>query len=476
MKRTLFLMPATSLVLLGCAIGPNYTAPDLGAPNTYRFGGESRSSLGDLDWRSVYKDPVLRELIEEALANNLDLKAAAARIQQAHANLQVVRSQFFPTIGVAYDYNRSEVSKDIDFKNLDLSAGFDTEQNALGLGMMQYEVDFWGKIRRASESAQALVFATEDARRTLEVSLIASMATAYLTLREQDHELDIARRTLETRKESLGLITTRQQGGQSALTDVKQADVLVAEAEAAIKVIERQIAQLENTLSYLAGRAPDSVRRSRTYQKSSLVSAAPAGLPSDLLTRRPDIRSAEQQLISATANIGVAEARLLPSFTLTASAGLRSKDFSDLFDEPTKLWQIGPAVSVPVFTGGRLLAGIRGSKALRDEAEAAYRRTVLQGLREVSDALSARQKNAGLSAARARIVNSRQDALGLIRESYQNGATSYLEVLYNDQQLFGAELDLARAELDEMLATVQLYRALGGGWDKSTVPTTAKPH
>lgn len=471
MKRTrLIFAAALAASLASCAVGPKYARPDAGTPGKFRFDRGGGRGLGDLDWRSVYKDPALRSLIEESLGGNLDLQATAARVLQARANLTIARSRFFPTIGAAYDYNRTDVSTNINFANPDFSAGFDIEQHNLGATLLQYEFDFWGKIRRSTEAARAQLLATEEARRMVQVGLIASIATAYITLREQDFELAIARRTLESRRKSLELISARQKGGQSALTDVRQAEVLVAEAEAAMRLIEKQIAQLENQLCYLAGRPPGPVRRGRSFGASGTIASAPAGLPSDLLNRRPDILAAEQLLIAATAAIGVAQTQLLPSFTLTAAAGLRSKQFSDLFSNPTQLWQIGPAVSVPIFTGGRLTAGVRGSKAARDEAEAEYRKTVLQALREVSDALIAQQKSGAQAAAQGRVVTARQDALALIRERYDNGATSYLEVLYNDQQLFGAELAHARARLDELTATIQLYRALGGGWDASSAP------
>lgn len=472
-QRFLYLTFATA-GLSSCNVGPNYSRPETNAPSAFRFGGrKSGPSLGDLDWRTVFKDSALRSLIDEGLANNLDLKAAAARVLQAQANLAIVRAQFFPMIGTGLDYNRTDVSTDLSLGNFDFSAGFDIEQTNLGVTMLQYEVDFWGKVRRASEAARARLVATEEGRRLVQVGLVSGIATAYVTLREQDHELEISQRTLKSRKDSLDLITTRHKGGQSALTDVKQAEVLVAEAEAAMRAIEKTIAHLENQLSYLVGRAPGQIRRGLPFSTTGIVGSVPSGLPSDLLNRRPDIRAAEQLLIAATADIGVATARLLPSFTLTAAAGLRSGQFTDLFNDPTKVWQVGPAVNVPVFAGGRLLAGIRGSKAVRDEAEAGYRKAVLTGLKEVSDALIARQKNAALAEAQGRVVKARQDALGLIRERYNNGATSYLEVLYNDQELFGAELAHVRARLQETLSVIELYRALGGGWDKSSVPPAA---
>jgi multidrug efflux system outer membrane protein len=296
--------------------------------------------------------------------------------------------------------------------------------------------------------------------------LVAAVATAYFTLREQDHEREIAERTLKSRRDSLELITVRQQGGQGALTDVRQAEVLVAEAEAAMKAIERQVAKLEHEISYLCGRVPAEVRRGRPFVELSSMVTAPAGLPSDLLNRRPDIRRAEQNLVAATAAVGEAEARRYPAFALTAGAGLRSDEFSGLLSDPVKFWQVGPALTVPVFTGGRLRAGVAGAKAGRDEAEAAYRRTVLQGMREVSDALVAVEKNAGLREAQGKVVAARTAAAGLIRDRWDNGVASYLEVLYNDQELFQAELNHARARLEELTAGISLYRALGGGWGR----------
>jgi multidrug efflux system outer membrane protein len=469
-RSGLFTTLIAASLLSSCNVGPNYSRPDVGEPSAFRFGGKNERSLGDLEWRSVYRDAALRDLIEEALANNLDLRAASARVLQAQAHLAAVRSQFFPQIGAGYEYNRSEVSGDLGLGKFDFPTTFDSEQNAAGFTLLQYEADFWGKIRRSSEAARARLVATEEGRHMVQAGLVAAIATAYVSLREQDHELSIARRTLDARKKSLELIDARQKGGQGPLTDVRQAEVLVAEADAAMRTIEKQIALLENQISYLASRAPGPIRRGASFSSQSLVSAVPAGLPSDLLSRRPDIRAAEQSLIAATAEIGVAEAQRLPSFTVTAAAGLRSKHFSDLLDNPAQIWQIGPGVSVPVFTGGKLLAGIRGSKAARDEAEANFRNTVLQSLREVSDALITRQKSAGIREAQARVVKARQDALGLIRERYDNGATSYLEVLYNDQQLFAAELAHSRARLDELTAIIEIYRALGGGWEKTATP------
>jgi len=414
----------------------------------------------------VYRDPALRELIESALAENPDVAAAAARVMQAQANLDVVRSQFYPALGASYSYSRLQTNGLTLPGPLELPIDLDVRQNVVGISLLQYEVDFWGRIRRATESARAKLLATVEAKRMVEVGLVATVAGTYVALREQDHELEIAKRTKETRVRSLKLISIRQEGGQSSLTEVRQAEVLVAEVDAAISRIERQIAQLENQLSVLAGRVPGAVRRGTAFTGTNLLASVPAGLRSDLLNRRPDIRGAEQALISATAEIGAAEARLLPAFTLTAGAGLKSREFSELLSDPLRVWQIGPAVNVPVFAGGRLRAGVRGSQAVRDEAEATYRKSVLTAMREVSDSLVARTKNAELVAATERVVVARKDASNLIWQRYDNGVSSYLEVLYNDQELFDAELSNARARLDELNAVIQLYRALGGGWER----------
>lgn len=461
------------LVLPGCMLGPDYSRPGTGANSFFRFGGSSGSSsktFGDLDWRSVYRDPALRDLIEDGLANNLDRKAAAARVVQAQANLVAVRSRLVPTIGVGYSGEVGGISNKVN----PIASG-DYESHGAALTLFDYEVDFWGKIRRSSEAANAQLLASEEGERLVQQGLVSAIATAYLTLLEQDEELAISQRTLKARQESQALISAREKGGQSALPDVKQADVLVAEADAAIRQIEKQIAQLENQLSALCGRAPGPIRRGRSIAEQGLVASAPAGLQSGLLSRRPDVRLAEQQLVAANARIGVAQAELLPRISLTASAGLGSKDLADLVKDPNRYWKIGPAVSLPLFTGGRLKSGVIGSQAARDEAEANYRGSVVQAMREVSDSLVACSKNAGVREATGRVVEARKSALELIRETYVNGATSYLEVLYNDQQLFGAELKHSRARLDEVTAVVDLYRALGGGWDKSSVPAPIDP-
>lgn len=453
-------------------VGPDYSRPDVAEPSRFRFGSKKGGrSLGELDWRSVYRDSAMQSLIQDGLDHNPDMAAAAARVLQAQASLDIAHSNFFPALGLSYNFDKSRLENPGAVPALVANS----ESHNLGVGLMAYEFDFWGKIRRANQAARARLVATEEGRRLVQMGLISSIARAYVTLREQDYELSIARSTRDSRSQSLGLLQKRQEGGQSPLTDVRQGEVLIAEADAAIGAAEKQIGLLENQISYLTGRPPGSIRRGSGLYSNSIVTTTPAGLPSELLNRRPDIRGSEQALIAATADIGVAKAQLLPSFTLTGSAGLTSLKFHELFEHPARIWSIGPGVSVPVFAGGRLLANLRGSKAARDEAEAEYRKTVLQSLREVSDALISREKSIGIREAQGRIVKARKDSLGLMRERYDNGASAYLEVLYNDQQLFSAQLAEARARMDELLAMIELYRALGGGWDARSAPPSYPP-
>ncbi len=467
-SRPFIVTALVATTLASCKVGPRYMPPETATPSSFRFEGRhskySGTSLGDLEWRTVFRDATLRSLIDDALAANQDLQAAAARVLQAQEQFQATKARLWPSIGASFDEQVTDISRSTaGGARLPLPTEISHRSAGMGLSLLSYEVDFWGKIRSATDAARAQHLASQEAQRQVQIGLIAGIATGYLTLRELDAELAIARRTLDARNKSLELVNTRKNGGQAALTDVKQAEVLVAETEATITQIQKGIGQLENQLSALLGRAPGSVRRGAGLSPS-LVAQAPAGLPSDILRRRPDLVAAEQNLIAATANIGVAKAQLFPTFSLTASAGLRSKEFSNLFQNPSRLWQVGPSVSVPIFTGGRLMAALRGSKAAHAEAVAQYRQAVLNGLRDVSNALIDKETSGSYVAAQNKVVTARREALALIRQNYENGTTSYLEVLYNDQQLFAAELAAMRAQLDLLTAQVDLYRSLGGGW------------
>jgi outer membrane protein, multidrug efflux system len=453
-------------LLSGCAVGPNYKRPAVDAPAAYRSAASDTNApagtntFAGLGWWAVFQDPQLTAYIGDALTNNWDIKIMAARVLQAEAALQVARSQFFPNVSAGGDLVTSRTSQNGP------AASSNPQQNYgdVFVGMSAYEVDLWGKIRRANEAARARYLATEDAQRTVRQTLVAQVATAYLALLELDYELEIARRTLEVRTNSLLLTEAREQGGVAAMQDVAQAKILVYGAEASIVDIQRQREQQENLLCILLGRNPGSIRRGEGFATQQLRAEVPAGLPSSLLERRPDIRFAEQELVAANANIGQAKAAFYPQLTLTGFYGFQSVAFSDLFTSASRTWQFGPAVTLPLFTGGRLRANLKITQAQYEEALAAYQKTVQNAFREVSDGLIAYQRTREFAVRQEQRTQANREAADLATIRYDGGVTSYLEVLYNEQELFTAELNLAQARLNELLSVVQLYRALGGGW------------
>jgi len=431
------------------------------------------NSFADLGWWEIYDDPQLVAYIAEALTNSWDVKIAAARILQAQAAARITRSQFFPTVSAAGDLVTSRASERGPSpipSSLDPQAEFgDTF-----VSMPSYEVDLWGRIRRANEAARARLLATEDARRTVCQTLVAEVAATYFRLLEFDLEVEIGRHSYTSRTNSLALTVTREEGGVASLQDVYQAKVLVATAEAAIVSALRQREQAENELSILLGRNPGKIDRGIPLAKQPLRSHVPAGLPSSLLARRPDIRGAEQQLIAATADIGQARAAFFPQLALTGIYGYQTTSLSDLFSSPARTWQFGPSVTMPLFTGGRLRGELSQAKARFDETLAIYQQTVQGAFREVSDALIAYQRTREFFAKQRDLTEANRGAAKLAGIRYEGGVTSYLEVLYNEQQLFDTELGLARARLDELLSVVQLYRALGGGWQAPAQAAQAK--
>jgi outer membrane protein, multidrug efflux system len=334
--------------------------------------------------------------------------------------------------------------------------------------MAAYEVDLWGRIRRANEAALAQLLATEAAQQTVRQTLVAQVATAYLSLLELDHELAIAEGTLSARTNSLTLTSARQEYGVASMQDVYQAQVLVATAEASIADTHRRIGQQENELCILLGRNPGSLQRGDGFLSQNLDVTVPPGLPSDLLDRRPDIRTAEQQLVAANADIGQAKAAFFPQLTLTGFYGFQSVALSDLFQGGSQSWQFGPALTVPLFTGGALRGNLKLAQARFEEAVAQYQKTVQNSFREVSDSLIAYRRSREFRAREEARTQANRQAAELANVRYEGGVTSYLEVLYNEQELFTAELRLAQARLNELLSVVSLYRALGGGWQSET--------
>ena len=449
-------------------MGPDYKRPTVDAPAAYRTAADAVAPTGtnafaDLGWWQVFQDPQLTGYIGEALTNNWDLKIAAARVLQAEAALKIARSQFFPNISAGGDLVTTRASQN---GPTPIPSGINPQKGYgdVFVGMSAYEVDLWGKIRRANESARARLLATWDAQRTVRQTLVAQVATTYLGLLELDYELAIAQRTLAVRTNSLVLTEAREQGGVSAMQDVAQAKILVYGAEASIVAIQRAREQQENALCILLGRNPGLIRRGEGFAEKKARADVPVGLPSSLLERRPDLQTAEQLLIAANADIGQAKAAFYPQLALTGFYGYQTVALSDLFTSASRMWQFGPAITLPLFTGGRLRANLKVTQAQYEEALATYQRTVQNAFREVSDGLIAYQRDKEFTARQEALTQANRQATELANIRYDGGVTSYLEVLYNEQQLFGAELTLAQARLSELLSVVQLYRALGGGW------------
>lgn len=459
---------ATALAT-GCAVGPDYKRPAVNTPAQYRRAASDTNttvtsqSLADLGWWQTFKDPQLTAYIAEALTNSWDIKIAASRVLQAEANLRIVRSQFFPSINAGGDLYTTRTSQK---GAIGLPPGFDPHRNYgdVFLSMSAYEIDLWGRIRRASEAARAQLLANVDAQRAVRQTLVASVATSYLNLLELDLELDIAHRSYDTRTNSLELTRSRETGGIAGKQDVYQAEILVHTAEAAIADTHRRIEQEENQLSILLGRNPQNVPRSTKLTAESMRAEVSAGLPSSLLERRPDLRAAEEQLVAANADIGQAKAAFYPTLSLTGVYGHQSIALSDLFTGATRAWQFGPAVTLPLFSGGRLRANVKLARARFQESLDTYQQRIQEAFREVSDALIGHQRSQEFRQKQEERTMAHRAATDMANTRYEGGVTSYLEVLYNEQELFNAELVLAQARRDELLSVVELYRSLGGGW------------
>jgi multidrug efflux system outer membrane protein len=450
----------------GCTVGPDYKRPLVTVPDTYRgaaapeLTAADAVSIGDQAWWDVFQDNQLQELIRTALQQNLDLRIAATRILEAQAQLGITRADQFPTVDAGASASRSRVAKSTVPFPLD---PYQINDFQLTAGVA-WEIDFWGKYRRATEAARASLLASEWGRRAVATSLVSQVASAYFEMRAFDLQLDIATHTLASRRESLRLTEVAANGGATSLVDVRQAEQLVFNAAAIISDLERQIAQQEHYISVLLGRNPGDVPRGASLEQQAHVPEVPVGLPSTLLERRPDIRQAEQQLVAANANIGAAKAAYFPRISLTGSGGVQSPALSDLFTKPAGVWSIGAGLTEPIFNAGRTRSRVALSKAQQEEAVLAYQQTILQALREVSDALVGYRTGRDFREQQQLLNRAATDARRLADIRYRGGATSYLEVLDSDTRMFSAELGVTQAELSELLSLVQVYRALGGGW------------
>jgi len=449
----------------GCMTGPDYKRPTVPTPSAYRAVAAELEvkpdvvSFGDQKWWDAFQDDALRDLIRSALQQNYDVRIAAARIMEARALVGITRADQLPQVNAAASV-LSERSPQVAGR-----PAIETSPTQLSVAAA-WELDFWGKFRRATESARANLLSEEWVQRQVVSSLVSDVATAYFQLREQDLELEISRQTLASRRNSLQLTQLLADRGATSMLDVRQAEQLVFGAGANIPDLEQRIEQQENFISILVGKNPEGVARGRPLVEQPHPPEVPAGLPSSLLERRPDILQAEQQLVSANAQIGVARADYFPQISLTAIGGTQSSALTRLFSGPAGFWTFGATALQPIFEGGRIRNRVRSAEARTDEATLVYQKTVQQAFREVSDALVGYRKSQEVRSQQQQLTSAAEDATRLSNMRYRGGAASYLEVLDSETRFFAAQLALAQAQLRELQSLVEIYRALGGGWQQ----------
>jgi multidrug efflux system outer membrane protein len=458
-------------LLAGCTVGPNYHRPVSQTPDTFRGAEPSPapppSSLADLKWFEVFRDEKLQDLVRIALDQNYDLRDAVARVDAARANLGITRSAQFPQVSAAGAVNIDRLSRDgVTPIPAALLPSQDRNWGEASLNLLSFEVDLWGRLRRSSEAARANLLSAEENRKAVVTTLVSDVATAYLSLRELDNELEISERTLASRQASLELTRARQSGGVATLLDLREAEQLVYTAAQTIPVLKQQIEQTENNISLLLGRPPVGVIRGGALIQQELPPSIPAGLPSDLLERRPDIREAEQNLIAANAQIGVAKAAYFPQVSLTGFLGGQSTQLVNLFGGPQRAWRFAPQLTQPIFSAGRIKAGVRLAEAERNSSLAQYGKAIQTAFTEVSNALIAHQRVRESRVQQEALVTALQDRVRLAYLRYRGGVATLLDALIADTDLFQAEVALSRIQLSELISVVQLYKALGGGWQQ----------
>ena len=447
---------ALILITLACTVGPDYKRPAVATPdqfyNATPAGGADMTSLGDEKWFTVFGDPQLQTLVRTAIERSFDVRIAASRILQAQEQVGITRAGEFPNVTAGPGFS-SQKLPGIAITYFQLQA------------LVSWTPDFWGRYRRATEAARATETAAEWNRREILSTLVESVAAAYFQMRELDAELDLSKQTLASRQESLTLTQTLLNGGATGLLDVRQAEQLVEEAAEAIPDTERQIGVQEDLISTLIGENPHAIPRGQAFTGQQVPPEIPIGLPSRLLERRPDIRAVEQRLAAATANIGVARAQLFPSLPLTGGAGTQSANLTRLFSGPGAGWTLSASLTQPIFNAGELRSNVRLTEAQQQELTLTYEQTIQAAFRQVSDALIAYRKYREFREHQEKLTAAAEDAARLSDMRYRGGASSYLEVLTSQTNYFAAQLNLSRARLNERLTLVQLYAALGGGWE-----------
>jgi len=469
MRYLLAALAAAAALSTGCTMGPKYARPAVATPQNFRapepLPSSQAASMADLKWFEVFKDDQLQGLVRTALEHNYDLRDAVARVEQARANLGITRSNQYPQANAVGNLQLTRLSRDGTFP---LPVSFVPNQNRnwgqATLNLLSFEFDIWGRLRRATEAARANLLNADENRKAVITTLVSDVASAYFNLLQLDYELEISQRTLETRRDSLKLVQERRGGGVATLLDLRQSEQLVSTAAEIIPQLQQQIEQTENQISLLLGENPHSVVRSRKFADQEVPPEVPAGLTSSLLERRPDILAAEDALIAANANIGVAKAAYFPQLTLSGFLGGQSSQLTSLFSGPHSAWTFVPQISQPIFAAGRLKSGVKLAEAQRDSALAEYEKTIQTAFGEVSNALIAHQRTRESRVEQEKLVAALEDRKRLAYVRYRGGVDTQLNALDADRDLFQAELSLAQIRLNELLSIVQLYKALGGGW------------
>ncbi|HEX8412195.1 MAG TPA: efflux transporter outer membrane subunit [Thermoanaerobaculia bacterium] len=457
MKRVLIL--AASLTLAACkTVGPDYERPAVAIPDNFygATGAAEAASLADTQWFDLFNDPALRTLIDETVRNGFDARIAAARVEEARARFGISESLRYPEVDYQVGVGRGR------------SNGATANRIAANVGV-SWEADLWGRIRRLNEAARAQYLATEEGRRAVTLALVSEVAIAYFDLRALDAELAIARRSTEAFGATYELFNRRLEGGTASAVETARAEALLANSAAVIPLLERAIVATENRINFLAGRMPGPVARGASLTEQSIPPNVPAGLPASLLLRRPDIRQSEQLLIAANANVGVAEAAFYPTLSLTGLLGIASPELASLFDEG-RTWSIQSSLLGPIFNVGRLRNQRHVAVAQFDQARIAYEADITNALGEVSTALVSLQKLRDAETERLRAVRANEEAVRLVTMRYESGLSAYFEVLDAMERLLAAENNLADTRRDRLIALVQFYRALGGGWTEGSQP------
>ncbi|MFV0439599.1 MAG: efflux transporter outer membrane subunit [Desulfopila sp.] len=448
-------------LLAGCTVGPDYQRPAIDTPNAWRVETQEAENLAATDWWQQFDDQVLSDMIITALQNNKDLMIATARIDEYLGRFGYTRADLYPQIGGGAEYTRARITETSDNRP---APGYEITTDTYSLALnASWELDFWGRIRRSTEAARAQIIASAEGRQSVILTLVSNIANSYINLRVLDQQLQISENTVKSRGDSYRLFQERYANGIISDLELSQSRSLYDEAVARLPRLRKAIAIQENALSLLLGRNPGPIPRGKSIDALGLP-AVVAGLPSDLLERRPDIRLAEQQLIAANAQIGVAKALYFPTISLTGGLGLASGSLSNLFKGDSTIWNVDAPITVPIFTAGKIAGTVQEAEAIQQQTLISYRQTIQNAFAEVDDALSSQQETRLQLAAQKRQVDSLQRYLDIARMRYDNGYTDYLSVLDAERSLFSAQLDYTQTHGDLFQSMVNLYKAMGGGW------------